>query len=199
MRAGFLYSKFDDLACLHTHQDKKGLIWKDDFFAKINIFCKSIVGPLSETNKDWMVNWSWTNRTLSGIRARPLPKNDVSEMFTHTFCHVHFLPQQQYSRLSMNHISHSVGMLINKNVVFGGSENPQVIEEGPHYIQKKITVWCALCSEGVIGWDAIQYVSKSDRKFPQKNQCLQQFAWKRSFKWCTRSILHIKSKFEHYK
>ena len=49
----------------------------------------------------------------------------------------------------MKHISHSVGMLINKIVVLG-SENPQVIEERPLH-PEKVTVWCALWSEGVIG------------------------------------------------
>ena len=47
----------------------------------------------------------------------------------------------------MQHISHSVGMLINKNI--WGSENPQVIEEMPLHLEK-VTVWCAILFEGVI-------------------------------------------------
>ena len=31
------------------------------------------------------------------------------------------------------------------------------------------------------GWDTAQYVSKSVRKLPQKNQCLQFFAWRSNF------------------
>ena len=43
----FCAPKVINFACLHTRQDKMSFIWKDDFiFAKIDIFCKSIVGPL---------------------------------------------------------------------------------------------------------------------------------------------------------
>ena len=45
------------------------------------------------------------------------------------------------------------------------------------------------------GWDTEPYLSKSGRKWPQKNRCLQQFAW-RSFKWC--SISYIISTFRLY-
>ena len=45
MRAGFLCLKCDNFACLSTRQR---FIWKNDFLAKIDIFCKSIAGPLSE-------------------------------------------------------------------------------------------------------------------------------------------------------
>ena len=72
-------------------------------------------------------------------------------------------------------ISHSMGTLINQIVVFVFPENPQVIEERPLHLGK-VTVWCALWSEGVIdcGWD----VSKIGRKLSQKNKCLQHFAWR---------------------
>ena len=40
--------------CLFTYPS---FICKDDFFAKIGIFCKSIAGPLSEAKTHWMVNW----------------------------------------------------------------------------------------------------------------------------------------------
>ena len=43
----------------------------------------------------------------------------------------------------MKHILHSVA-------VFLDSENPQVIEESPLH-PEKVTVWCTVCSEGVIG------------------------------------------------
>ena len=49
------------------------------------------------------------------------------------------------------HISHSVGIHINKqNYHIWGSKNPQAIEERPLHIEK-VTVWCALWSEVVIG------------------------------------------------
>ena len=44
---------------------------------------------------------------------------------------------------AMKHISHSVGMLINKIVVFKVLRNPQVIEERPSH-SEKVTVWCAV-------------------------------------------------------
>ena len=46
MRVGFLCLKCDNFACLHTRQDQNKLHLKRLFFAKIGIFCKSIVGPL---------------------------------------------------------------------------------------------------------------------------------------------------------
>ena len=51
---------------------------------------------------------------------------------------------------AMKHISHSVGMLINKNCCNFVSEHPQVIEEKPLY-PENVTVLCALWSEGMIG------------------------------------------------
>ena len=62
---------------------RMSFISKDDFFAKIGIFCKSIAGPLSEANTHWIVNWinSWTNWTLYGVIPRSLCKirpNDVA-------------------------------------------------------------------------------------------------------------------------
>ena len=50
------------------------------------------------------------------------------------------------------------------------SENSQIIEERP-LDPEKVIVWGVLWSEGSIGWDAAQYVSKSDRKLSQKIQC----------------------------
>ena len=41
-------------------------------------------------------------------------------------------------------------ILLNKIIIFGASENPQVIEERPLH-SEKVTVWCALWAEGVIG------------------------------------------------
>ena len=47
MRAGFLCSKYDNFAYLHTRQDQNELHLKRwFFFAKIFIFCKSIAGRL---------------------------------------------------------------------------------------------------------------------------------------------------------
>ena len=50
MRTGFLCSKRNNFACLHTRQDQNELHLKKwfFFFAKIGIFCKSIAGPPSE-------------------------------------------------------------------------------------------------------------------------------------------------------
>ena len=53
-----------------------------------------------------------------------------------------------------------------------GSENPKIIEVRPLH-PEKVTVWCVLWFEGVIGWVTAKYMSKSDRKLPQKNQCLR--------------------------
>ena len=72
-----------------------------------------------------------------------------------------------------------------------GSENSQDIEQRPLY-PEKVTVWCALWSEGVIGWYTAHMFQKV---VPQKNQCLQRFAW-RSFKRC--SVSHIISTFKLY-
>ena len=48
MCAGFLCPKCDNLACLLTRQDQNEHNLKRwFFFAKVGIFCKSIVGPLS--------------------------------------------------------------------------------------------------------------------------------------------------------
>ena len=44
---------------------------------------------------------------------------------------------------AMEHISHSVDMLIKKNCHIWGSEDPQVIEKKPLH-PEKVTVWCAL-------------------------------------------------------
>ena len=97
----------------------------------------------------------------------------------------------------LKHISHSVGMLLNKIVVFGVIEVIEVIgvieERSSH--PENVTVWCGLWTEGVIDWDTVLYVAKSIRKLPQKNQCLQNFAL-RSFKWC--SVSHIMSTFRFY-
>ena len=47
MHAGFLCLKCDNFACLHSRQDQNELRLKRwFFFAKIGIFCKSILGPL---------------------------------------------------------------------------------------------------------------------------------------------------------
>ena len=51
MRAGFLCPKCDNFACLQPGKIKMSFIGKDDFFAKIGIFCKSIAEPLSEAKK----------------------------------------------------------------------------------------------------------------------------------------------------
>ena len=58
MHAGFLCPKCDNFACLHTRQDQIEVHLKRwFFFSKINIFCKSIAGPLSEAKTHWTVNW----------------------------------------------------------------------------------------------------------------------------------------------
>ena len=81
-----------------------------------------------------------------------------------------------------------------QNCRIWGSENPQMSEERPLHSEKD-TVLCALWSEWVFGWDTAQYVSKSGRKLPQKNQCLEHLAWK-SLTWC--SVWHIMSTFKLY-
>ena len=110
MRAGFLCPKYDNFACLHTGQDQNELHlrrWFFFFFAKIGIFCKSIVGPLSEAKTHWMINWlQLLNRlnivwhhTKQGLYAQFVsmmsPKYSIVEndgelmlmRFTHTFFH----------------------------------------------------------------------------------------------------------------
>ena len=58
MLAAFLSPKCNNFACLHNRQDQNELHRKRwFFFPKIGIFCKSIVGPLSEAKTHWMVNW----------------------------------------------------------------------------------------------------------------------------------------------
>ena len=42
------------------------------------------------------------------------------------------------------------GYVNKQNYLFWGSEKPQVIEERSLH-PEKVTVWCALCSDGVIG------------------------------------------------
>ena len=59
-----------------------------------------------------------------------------------------------------------------QNCIIWGSENSQVIEERPLHTEE-VTLWCAICSKGMVGWDTAQYVSKNGQKFSQKNQCLQ--------------------------
>ena len=45
----------------------------------------------------------------------------------------------------------TLGGYVNKqNCRIWGSENPHVIKERPLH-PEKVTIWCALCSEGVIG------------------------------------------------
>ena len=45
----------------------------------------------------------------------------------------------------------TLGGCVNKqNCRIGGSEHPQVIEERPIHPKKNVTVWCGLCSQGVI-------------------------------------------------
>ena len=56
MRAGFLWPKYNNFACLHNRQDQNELQQKRwFFFAKIVICCKSIAGPLSRyTHCFWL-------------------------------------------------------------------------------------------------------------------------------------------------
>ena len=85
--------------------------------------------------------------------------------------------------------SSAIGRYFKKqNCRIWGSENPHVIEDRPLH-PEKVTVWCILWSEGMIGRDTAQYVSKSGRKY------LKHLAW-RSFKWC--SISRIMSTFKLY-
>ena len=64
-----------------------------------------------------------------------------------------------------------------QNCRIWGSENSQVIEEGPFH-SEKVTVWCALWPEGMIGCNTAKYMSKCGRKLPQKKKCLQHLAWR---------------------
>ena len=61
MRAGFLFPKCDNFACLHTRQDQNELHLKRGFFAKISIFCKSI---------DFSVVQAYTQPYLFGGRIK---------------------------------------------------------------------------------------------------------------------------------
>ena len=86
------------------------------------------------------------------------------------------------------------GYVSKQNCCIRGPVNHQLIENRPLH-PEKVSVWCAVWSEGVIGWDIGQYISKSGRKWPQKNQCLQHFAW-RSLKLC--NVSNIMSTFKLY-
>ena len=59
MRTDFLCPKCYNFACLYTRKDQNEPHLKRwvFVFAKIGIFCKSIVGPLSEAKTHWMVKW----------------------------------------------------------------------------------------------------------------------------------------------
>ena len=82
------------------------------FLAKIGIFCKSIADPLSEAKTHWMVDWLQFLKLLDfflvsyqGLYAKfismMLPKFSIVENDGELMLmalHLHFLPQQQYSR-----------------------------------------------------------------------------------------------------
>ena len=78
-RAGFLYPKCDNFACLHTRQDQNELHMKRWFF------CRSQAPLVKRKHIGWSIGFNyWTNWTLYGIIPRSLYKihlNDVSEMF----------------------------------------------------------------------------------------------------------------------
>ena len=86
------------------------------------------------------------------------------------------------------------GNVYKQNSRSWGSENPLVIEERLLH-PEKLTLWCVLWSEDVIGWDTAQYVPISGRKLPQKNQFFQHFVWS-LFQWC--SVSHIMSTLKFY-
>ena len=63
MRASFLCPKCDNFACLHTCQDQNELHLKRFFFfAKIDIFCKSIAGPLLSVVQAYTQTYSFGGR-----------------------------------------------------------------------------------------------------------------------------------------
>ena len=85
---------------------KMSFIWKDDFFDKIGIFCKSIAGQLCEAKPHWLVNWLqllnqlnfvWRhtkvfmqNSSQCCLRNVQLLRTTVNWCwwsFTNTFCH----------------------------------------------------------------------------------------------------------------
>ena len=66
----------------------------------------------------------------------------------------------------------TLGGYVNKqNCYIWGSENPQVIEERPVYVEK-VTVWQALWSEGVIGPYIIGHYNPSVRIIDLVSQCV---------------------------
>ena len=69
----------------------------------------------------------------------------------------------------MNPISYSLGMLINKTGILRILKRR--IEDRPQHLEK-VTVWCVLWSEGVIGWDNSKYLSKKWSKITSKKLML---------------------------
>ena len=84
----FCAPKCDNFICLLTRQDQNVLHLKRwFFFSEIVIFCKSIVGPLSEAKTHWMVNWLQLLNQLNFVWRYikvffcKIRLNDVSEVF----------------------------------------------------------------------------------------------------------------------
>ena len=62
-------------------------IWTADFFAKIGIICKSIVGPLSEAKTHWLVNWFQLQNQFYFVILLRMTMIWCWWRFTHTCCH----------------------------------------------------------------------------------------------------------------
>ena len=82
VRAGFLYLKCDNFACLHTRQDQNELHLKRwfFFFAKIGIFCKLIAVPLPSVVQGYTQPYSFDGRIkliICQIRHELVGKKNV--------------------------------------------------------------------------------------------------------------------------
>ena len=132
MRSGFLCPKCDNFACFHTRQDQNDLhVKRWLFFAKIDIFCKSIADPLSEAKTHWMANWLQPEpielciTSYQSLYAKFVPmmfpkclivENDSELMLM--ALHTHFLPQQQYSRVYSLFLAFHASRFIDEDASF---------------------------------------------------------------------------------
>ena len=67
--AEYLWPKWDNFVCLHTHQDQNELHLTRRFFVKIGIFFKSDAGSISH-RKDTFPLWCWGSSAASSSHIK---------------------------------------------------------------------------------------------------------------------------------